>query len=87
MQNISDANNIREYVYQTYILPAKKNGLSEVSVLARIVHEEMGFKKQNYPNIIRALVREKMKIRYGLKTIRREPPADGPNVQITFIIK
>jgi hypothetical protein len=87
MAELKDADRIREFVYQNYISPAKEKGLSEVSVLAREIHDRMGFTKNNYPNICGALTRPLMKKKYELKNIKREPPSNGPNVKITFVLK
>jgi len=79
-----DADRIREFAYEHYIKPAKEKGLSSVSLKAEEIHKRMGFTKNNYPNICGSLCRLKMIKRYGVKTIHREPPSDGPNVIITY---
>jgi hypothetical protein len=84
MFRLSEANIIREFVYQTYILPAIKRGDSRVSFRAKDIHTKMDIKKSNYPNIIGALCRKIMVTKYEVKEIHRDPPSDGPNVVITY---
>jgi len=81
---ISEADRIREFAYENFIKPAKGRGLSSVSFRAKDIHQGMEYIKHNYPNIIRALCRETMKTRYGVKKIRREPPSAAPDVIITY---
>lgn len=84
---MKDADRIREFVYEHYIKPAKRNGLSSVSFRAKDIHQGMEFVKHNYPNIIGALCHEIMKTRYGVKEIRKEPPSDASDIIIIYELK
>ena len=84
MNSLSDANLIREFVFESYILPAQLRGESRVSFKAKDLHAQMKITKNNYPNLIGALCRQIMIRKYGVKAIHRDPPTDGPNVVITY---
>lgn len=77
------ANEIREFVYETYISPAREREDSQVTIRAGEVHKRMGLSSR-MPAVCSALGAEKFENLYGIKLIDRKGPHLGSNMFFTF---
>ena len=76
---------VREYTYQHYVEPARKNGQKVIKVLARDVHNALGLKKR-FPLVCGALGTELFEQRYKVRRQRIEGPVHGANTTFWFEI-
>ena len=77
------ADQIREHVYQRYILPARQHGSQTVTVRAGDVHSEMNLASR-MPAVCGAIGSNKFQDQYHVRLISREGPSQGANVYFTF---
>lgn len=82
---MSRADEIREFVYREYIEPARKKGLTEVTIRAGDVHDRMGL-VDRMPAVIGAIGTKIFERDYQVKGVRREGVANGPNVFFTILL-
>jgi hypothetical protein len=80
-KSISDT--VREYVYQHYILPARKQHLARVAVRAGDVAKAMSLRKR-MPLVCGAIGTVKFQAKYGVKLLERSGPGNGSNATFTF---
>jgi 5-methylcytosine-specific restriction protein B len=82
---MSLSDDIRKFAYEEYIEPARKKGLSEVTIRSGDLHNKMGLKNR-MPAVCGALGTDSFKTQYSVKLIRRSPVTNGANVYFTFQI-
>ena len=74
---------IREFVYKTYVAPAKNAGKAEVEVRAGDVHSAMKL-KDRMPAIASALGAKTFESTYGVQCLSRTGPHNGANLVFKF---
>jgi hypothetical protein len=80
---MTQADQIRQFVYKQRIVPARSAGLKEVTVRAGDIHKEMGlFSKM--PSVCSVLDGRKLCDLASLAITHRRGPPNGANVFITF---
>lgn len=79
---------IRRYVFENYIQPAKKQGQIQVVVTSGEVHSQMGL-KNCMPAVCNALRREKFQVDYNVELVRevKLPTVKGDSSTNKFIFK
>lgn len=77
------ADEIREFVFQKYIEPARKQGERTVTVRAGDVHEQMRLSGR-MPAVCGAIGTQKFQETYGVRQVKREGHTQGANVFFTF---
>jgi len=77
------ADEIREFVCENYIKPARERGEKQIAIRAGDVHKEMGLVSR-IPAVCSALGTNKFQDLCGIELIRREGPTNGSNVHFTF---
>ena len=82
---MSQADEIREFVYRTYIMPARDKSRQEVTVRAGDVHDKMGL-VDRMPAVCGAVGTKIFERKYGVKLIHRTGVTNGPNVFFTFVV-
>ena len=82
---MSQPDEIREFVYREYIEPARKKGLTEITIRAGDVHDKMGLANR-MPAVIGAIETNIFKKKYELTEIRRNGSANGPNVYFIILL-
>lgn len=80
---MTQADHIRRFVLEQYILPARAKGLSEVTVRAGGIHRDMGLSNK-LPAVCTAIDGSKFCNLAAVEIVRREGPALGSNVFITY---
>ncbi len=79
------ADEIREYVFRTYIEPARKQGARKVTIQAGDVHKKMGLSKR-MPAVCGAIGTIKFQETYKASLMDRKGPTQGARVYFTFEI-
>lgn len=77
------ADEIREYVLNEYIIPARSRCDSMVTVRAGDVHREMGL-RDRMPSVASALGATKFEQYARVRLVRRDGPHQGANLLLTF---
>ena len=77
------ADEIREFVYQIYIQPARNTGENTVTIRAGDVHEQMSL-VDRMPAVCGAIGTNKFENKYSVTLINRRGPTQGANVYFTF---
>jgi len=80
------ADEIRAFVNETIIAPARKAGRWQVEVRAGDVHRDMGL-KQRVPAVCSALDAQKFQERFRVTLIRRYGPGQGTRAGWRFAIE
>jgi 5-methylcytosine-specific restriction protein B len=80
---MTQADSIREYAYQHYVLPARTRGQRTVVIRSGDVHSEMGLRSA-MPAVCSALGANKFEERYRVRKLKAEGPAVGANLYLTF---
>ncbi len=79
------AEDIREFAYSRYILPARRAGLREVRIRAGDVHHALKLANR-HPAVCGALGADKFQTQYRLRRSGRQGATSGANVWFTFEI-
>ncbi|NIU84949.1 MAG: hypothetical protein GWN31_13835 [Candidatus Thorarchaeota archaeon] len=79
------ADDIRDFVFEKYIKPARGSGVSTVKVRAGDIHEEMGLKRK-LPSVCGSLGTKKFLNQHNLNLENREGPSCGSDVFFTYKI-
>jgi curved DNA-binding protein CbpA len=79
----SQADAIRRHVIRRCISPSRNRQVSEITIRAGAVHNEMGL-NQRIPNVCQLLGGEKLAIEAGIRLIRKAGPKASPNSTFTF---
>ena len=79
------ADQIREFVDDNYVAPARERGERSFSVRAGDVHSDMGLSAR-LPAVCAALGTDKFERNYGLRRTSVEGPINGANCVLTFEI-
>jgi hypothetical protein len=82
---MTQADEIRAYVLRKYIVPARKNYATRVTVRAGDVAKALRLQGR-MPNVCGALGTAKFQTGAGLKLIQRDGPGQGANATFTFAI-
>lgn len=77
------ADEIRDFVFRTYIEPTRKRGERTVRVRAGDVHEGMGL-SDRMPAVCGAIGTRKFEKKYRVRLAGREGPTQGADVYFTF---
>jgi 5-methylcytosine-specific restriction enzyme B len=77
------ADQIRHYVYEEYIQPARVHGKFTVDLRARDIHKEMELHNR-MPSVCEALDTEKFRELSKVQLHERLGPQNGSNVRWTF---
>jgi len=80
---MSLADEVRGFVYERYIKPAREKGAKMVTLRAGDVHEAMGLKGK-IPTVCGALGSNKFLKQHSLRLAKREGPSCGINVCFTY---
>ena len=80
------ADEIRDFVQQNYIEPARRCGDREITIRAGDIHRDMQLKKSRMPAVCGAIGTKKFEEECGVRLIRRRGPTQGANVYFTFEI-
>lgn len=80
---MSHADDVREYVGQKYVEPARERGESEFEVVAGDVHRALGYSNR-YPLVCSALGSQKSEDAYRLRRIAVEGPLNGVTTRFRF---
>jgi len=77
---------IRTYVFEKYIVPARKRGDKEITIRAGDIHKEMGLVSR-MPAVCSAL-KSKIDKMYNIEIVRKDSPPSGygANVYVTYKI-
>ena len=78
------SNDIRKYMYENNIKPAKEKGEQEVNIRAGNVHKEMGLANRLLA-VCSAIGAKKFAEKYGLQLMEREGPYNRANTDGTGI--
>jgi len=81
--NVSQADDIREFIGKNYIQPARNKGESTVLVVSGDVHERMGL-YDRMPNVCQVLDGRILQGRFNIQLIRRTGPKQSSTVEYTF---
>ena len=76
---------IREYVFEEYVVPSRKQQSERVTVRVGDVAKAMHMKTR-VPLVCEALQGEKFKSQFGISLLERTGPKKGPNALFTFHI-
>lgn len=80
------ADEIREFVFEKYIQPARKGRVSEVTVRAGDIHKEMGL-SDRHPAVCGAIRAQKFGKQYGVVLVKHDGPFNGCNAFFTFRVQ
>ena len=80
------ADQIRSYVDNAVIGPARSAGAKVVNIRARDIHRHMGL-KQRMPAVCSALDAQKFQIECRVTLVRRDGPKQGPCAVWVFAIE
>ena len=79
------ADEIRDFVQQNYIEPARRRGDSEITIRAGDIHRDMQLESR-MPAVCGAIGTKKFEEECEVRLIRRRGPTQGANVYFTFEI-
>ena len=74
---------IRQYVFEQYVVPSRKQQSEKVTVRAGDVAKAMHMKTQ-IPLVCGALQAQKFESQFGISLLERSGPKKGPNTLFTF---
>jgi 5-methylcytosine-specific restriction enzyme B len=77
------ADTIREYVFQKYIEPARKQKIATVKVRAGDVAKALGLRKR-MPAVCGAIGTVKFRTKYSVQLVNRQGPGNGSNATFVF---
>jgi len=77
------ADEVRDFVYERYIKPAREKGVKTLTLRAGDVHDAMGLKGK-MPTVCGALGASKFLKQHNLRLAKREGPSCGANVYFTY---
>ena len=82
----TDAQRVRSHIRTHYVEPARRRGLSTVVVIAGNLYREIGFSKNNYPNICQVMESNKLLKEVGASILHKKAPpkGKGPSLEITY---
>lgn len=80
---MTQAGNIRQYVIEHWLEPARRSGANSVTVRAGDVHKAMGLSNA-YPAVCSVLGSNKFATEASVIVDRRDGPANGANAYFTF---
>jgi hypothetical protein len=84
MATLSDQ--VRDYVYRNYILPARENKTASVTVTAGVVHQALKFDSRRMSLVCAALNATKFERQYGIRLLERTGAGHGPTATFTFSV-
>ena len=82
MATLSDQ--VRDYVYLNYIVPARESKTASVTVTAGDVHQALKFASRRMPLVCAALNTAKFERQYGIRLLQRSGSGHGPTATFTF---
>lgn len=82
---MTQADFIRDYVLATYITPARRARLGQVTFVSGDIHEALGF-VQRYPAVCDAIDARMFQTTNGLKLLKRTGPDQGATAEWTFAV-
>ncbi|MDP2900782.1 MAG: hypothetical protein Q8O47_07425 [Candidatus Bathyarchaeota archaeon] len=77
------ADEIRLFVYNNYVSPARKKGLNQITVRAGEIHTQMGL-SQRLPAVCSALGTKKIETEFNISRIEIKGPVNGSNTFFTY---
>jgi len=83
MATLSDQ--VRDFVYRNYIVPAKENKTASVTVTAGEVHQALKFYRR-MSLVCAALNTAKFERQYGVRLLQRSGSGHGPTATFTFSV-
>ena len=83
MATLSDQ--VRDYVYRNYIVPARKIKTASVTVTAGDVHRALKFYRR-MSLVCAALNTAKFERQYGIRLLQRSGSGHGPTATFTFSV-
>ena len=83
MATLSDQ--VRDYVYRNYIVPARENNTASVTVTAGDVHRALKFYRR-MSLVCAALNTTKFERQYGIRLLERTGSGHGPTATFTFSV-
>ena len=84
MATLSDQ--VRDYVYRNYIVPARENKTASVTVTAGDVHQALKFDSRRMSLVCAALNTAKFERQYGVRLLQRSGSGHGPTATFTFSV-
>jgi hypothetical protein len=84
MDTLSDQ--VRDYVYRNYIVPARAIQAGSVTVTAGDVHQALKFDRRRMPLVCAALNAAKFERQYGIRLLQRSGSGHGPTATFTFSV-
>ena len=85
MATLSDQ--VRDYVYRNYIVPARANKTASVTVTAGDVHQALKFDRRRMSLVCAALDTNKFEQQYGIRLLQRSGSGHGPTATFTFSVE
>lgn len=84
---VSESDRVRDYVYRSYIVPARAIKAASITVTARDVYRALHFKNRNRMSLVcDALGAVKFQTQYGIRLLQRSGRKHGANATFTFSI-
>ncbi len=80
---MTKADLIRKRAYEYYVLPAREQGRTRVTIRAGDLHDRMGL-MSNMPAVCGAIGANRFQEDYQVRLVARECPTNGANVFFTF---
>ncbi len=82
---MSRADDIRDFAFKKFIVPARKQGMRTVTIRAGDVHKDMGL-YDRMPAVCSALGSKKFENQFNVNRLKMEGPLHGANALFTFEI-
>ena len=79
----TQADAIREYAFEKYIEPARKQKLTSVKIRAGDVAKDLNLRKR-MPAVCGAIGTVKFQTKYSVKLVERKGPGNGSNATFLF---
>jgi hypothetical protein len=84
---VSESDRVRDYVYRSYIVPARAIKAASITVNARDVYRALHFKNRNRMSLVcDALAAVKFQTQCGIRLLQRSGRKHGANATFTFSI-
>ncbi len=80
------ADEVREFVHDRYVKPARDKGAKTITLKAGEVQKDMGLKGK-IPSICAALSSKKLQEGCGMRLLKREGPSCGAGATFTYEIQ
>jgi len=77
---------VRDYIYCNYIVPARENKTASVTVTAGDVHQALKFGRRRMSPVYAALNTAKFERQYGICLLPRSVSGHGPTATFTFSV-